>query len=130
MNKANACVVVTAVGLVLILASQFWPKMAAARGDWGEEQAAEYTTAAHDVHRLSYGPDHDDSKPHNPATAEQPDAAKLAAARERLDAAKATLNHARSWRSGPQMWFKWTGIAATLCGAIGYMALRGQAAGE
>jgi hypothetical protein len=131
MNKAHGCAALAAVGCALIIASQVWPKVAATRGDWGDAQAEEYTTAAHEVHRLSYGPHHDEGHgDHAVATPAETDAASLAAAQERFDAAQTSKERARSWRHAPQLWLKWTGVAAALCGAVGYLALREQTASE
>ena len=58
------------------------------------------------------------------------DAARLSAAQERFDAARKSVQQRASWRSDPQVWLKWTGVAAALGGAVGYLALRGRAAGE
>ncbi len=129
MNKLNGFVALAVVGLALVAAAYVWPVVAPVRGDWGEQQARQYTEAAQMLAPIAV---RRPRRPRHPidGTCWESDAAALAAAEQEYQRQRKALDRARQWRSRPATWLKWTGAALALSGALGYLVLRQRAESE
>ncbi len=120
---------VIAIGVLLVVASQVWPSLVGG-SVWSEEQARTLSRASAEVHRLQdhghghgeAGHAHGDGHDHGQGHQEGPKT--LEEAKRLYEIEEAKLRKARSFRSTPAVFFKWSGILCLIVGVVGFYVLR------
>ena len=99
-----------AAGIFLMVLSVVWPRLFSGQAVWTDDDARSHAAAAIDLHRAS---EDGGAAPEILATAER-----------RADESQARLDAAEN-RGRTVAWLlRWSGIAASLAGAIGFFVLR------
>ena len=99
-----------ATGILLVALSFVWPWFFGGQAVWTDDDARSFAAAAIDLHRAS---EDGGAAPEDLATAER-----------RVDESQARLDAAKNRGRTVAWMLRWTGIAASLAGAIGFFVLR------